>query len=225
MTDRTTAPRTSEDLLRRIEQLERDNDRLREKIEPILGPDNPCFHPKIFLKVQQRAIALAMIPLWLGIVSMVLLRYLTPSLTTLSIGEIPLFSFADGKVQGMGMGIISLGGVACGAIAIGGFSIGLIAFGGCAVGLVAVGGGAVGVIAVGGGAFGFVAVGGGATGYYAMGRTAHGKYRIGLNHQDQEAIDFFVRYVPGLRRAFTNPMPVIPLEASAQGHSGSSPVT
>ncbi|MGB7161469.1 MAG: hypothetical protein WBD40_25645, partial [Tepidisphaeraceae bacterium] len=71
-------------------------------------------------------------------------------------------------------------------------------------------------------AVGFIAVGGGATGYYAMGQKAYGKYRLGLNRQDQEAIDFFVRYVPGLRRAVTNPMPVILLDQNERRVEGSS---
>ncbi len=49
-----------------------------------------------------------------------------------------------------------------------------------------------------------------------MGQKAKGKYALGLNRQDQEAIDFFRRYVPGLHRALTNPMPVILLEPRAQ---------
>ncbi len=58
--------------------------------------------------------------------------------------------------------------------------------------------------------------GGGATGYFAMGQKAHGKYALGLNRQGQEAIDFFRRYVPGLRNAMTNPMPVILLDRREQ---------
>ncbi|MDQ3440146.1 MAG: hypothetical protein M3478_07325 [Planctomycetota bacterium] len=49
-----------------------------------------------------------------------------------------------------------------------------------------------------------------------MGQKAHGKYALGLNRQGQEAIDFFRRYVPGLRNAMTNPMPVILLDRREQ---------
>jgi hypothetical protein len=212
-------------LLRRIEQLERDNARLREKIEPILGPDNPNFHPKPFVSVLNRTVMIAMIPLWLGLMSAFVVEYAAPALKGARIGSVPVFSFAGsgGGIRGIGLGLISFGGFSFGAIAIGGLGVGLIAFGGGALGVVAVGGGAVGVIAIGGGAFGFIALGGGATGYYAMGKQAHGKYALGLNRQDQEALDFFVRYVPGLRRAITNPMPVIPLGPADGARSDTSP--
>lgn len=220
-----TNPSDSDAILRRLEQLERENARLREKIEPVLGPDNPNFKPQIFLKVLNRTIALAMIPLWLGLGSMFFINYVTPALKTATVGGVPLFSFAGqgGKVRGMGVGLISYGGVAIGAIAVGGVGVGLIAFGGGAVGVVAVGGGACGIVAVGGGAFGFIALGGGATGYFAMGQRARGKYVLGLNRQDEEAIEFFRRYVPGLRRALTNPMPVILLEPREEPRASASP--
>ena len=216
-----TNPSDSDAILRRLEQLERDNARLREKIEPVLGPDNPNFKPQVFLKVLNRTVLVAMIPLWLGLGSMFFVNYVTPAIKTATVGGIPLFSFAGqgGKVRGIGIGLISYGGVAVGAVALGGVGVGLLAFGGCAFGVVAVGGGAFGLIAVGGGAFGIVAVGGGATGYFALGQKARGKYALGLNRQDQEAIDFFVKYVPGLRRAVTNPMPVILLDPQPQRES------
>jgi hypothetical protein len=208
-----TKPPDTDAILRRLDQLERENARLREKLEPVLGPDNPNFKPQVFAKVLNRTILLAMIPLWLGIASMFVVNFVTPAIKTMTIGGVPLFSFAGqgGKVRGIGMGLVSYGGLSFGAIAVGGFSFGLIACGGFAVGVVAVGGGAVGIVAIGGGAVGFIAIGGGATGYFAMGQKAHGKYALGLNRQDQEAIDFFRRYVPGLRNALTNPMPVIVL--------------
>jgi hypothetical protein len=141
-------------------------------------------------------------------------NYLTPGWKNARVAGIPVFSFLGqgGKVRGIGAGLISYGGVSVGAVAVGGFSLGLVAVGGCAVGVVAVGGGAVGVIAVGGGAVGVVAIGGGATGYFAMGQKARGTYALGLNRQDDEAVAFFRRYVPGLRAALTNPMPVILLD-------------
>ena len=222
-------PRNSADndaILRRLEQLERENARLREKIEPILGPDNPNFKPHVFVKVLNRTILIAMIPLWLGIASVFFVNFVTPRIKMATIGGVPLFNFAGqgGKVRGIGLGIVSYGGIAVGGIAVGGMGLGLIAFGGCAVGVVAIGGGAAGVIAVGGGTFGIVAVGGGATGYFAMGQKARGKYALGLNRQDPEAVDFFRRYVPGLRNALTNPMPVI-LLGQPQSQPGSSPAS
>ena len=204
-------------LLHRVELLEQENARLRQKLEPLLGPDNPNFQPHVFMKVLQRTILLAMIPVWLGVAAMLVIGT-RPGIKMTRVADIPLFSFGNngGKATGIGAGIISFGGLSVGAISFGGFSVGLLAFGGCAVGLVAVGGGAFGVIAIGGGAVGVVAVGGGATGYFALGQKAHGRYALGMNRQDQEAIDFFRPYIPGLRRALTNPMPVILLKEQPQ---------
>jgi hypothetical protein len=212
-------PSDHDAILRRLEQLERENARLREKVEPFLGPDNPNFKPQIFLKVLSRTILILLLPVWLGLGSMFFFNYVTPGLKMTRVAGVPVFSFAGqgGKVRGIGVGLISFGGLAVGAIAVGGMGFGLIAFGGCAVGVVAIGGGAVGVIAIGGGTFGIIAIGGGATGYFAMGQRAHGKYALGLNRQDAEAIDFFRRYVPGLRNAMTNPMPVILLRDGEKG--------
>jgi hypothetical protein len=207
------SPIDPQSLLRRIEQLERDNERLRERIDPNLGPDNPNFHPREFLAALRRAVALVTVPPWVLFGAAVLVA-LVLHMPRWRIGPIPVLDIGGmtSGMYGQGFGIISCGGVAFGGIVFGGAAIGLIAVGGAAVGVVAIGGGAVGVIAVGGGAFGYIALGGNAVGYYAMGQKAAGKYALGLNRQDQEAVDFFVRYVPGLRRAVTNPMPVIPLE-------------
>ena len=43
---------------RRLDLLERENERLREKLDPMLGPDNPCFHPQLFLRVLRRNLTL-----------------------------------------------------------------------------------------------------------------------------------------------------------------------
>jgi len=219
-------PLDPKSLLRRIEQLERDNERLRERIDPNLGPDNPNFHPREFLKVLQRTIALITVPPWVLFGMAVGLAFAL-GISRLRIGPIPVIDIGGmtSGMYGQGFGIISCGGIAFGGIAMGGGAIGLVAMGGAAVGVVAIGGGSVGVIAVGGGACGYIALGGSAVGYYAMGQKAGGKYALGLNRQDQEAVDFFVRYIPGLRRAVTNPMPVIPLGPAHQGQAGSSPVT
>lgn len=61
------SPADPDGVLRRLEQLERENARLREKLEPLLGPDNPNFKPPVFMKVLSRTILLAMIPVWLGV--------------------------------------------------------------------------------------------------------------------------------------------------------------
>jgi hypothetical protein len=209
-------PTDPEALLRRLEQLERENTRLREKLEPLIGPDNPNFKPDVFRKVLSRTITIAMLPLLVGLGSMFAINYLAPGLKMARVGDIPVFSFAGqgGKVRGIGMGVVSFGGASFGAVAVGGMAVGLVAVGGCAIGVVAIGGGAFGVIAVGGGSFGVIALGGGANGYFALGEKARGKYALGLNRQDQEAIDFFRRFVPGLRAALTNPIPVILLDAA-----------
>jgi hypothetical protein len=35
---------------------------------------------------------------------------------------------------------------------------------------------------------------------------------LAVNRQDDEAIEFFCRFLPGLRAAVTRPMPVIPMQ-------------
>jgi hypothetical protein len=219
-------PIDPQSLLRRIEQLERDNERMRERMDPNLGPDNPNFHPREFIKVLQRTVALISVPPWLVLGAVIAVALLL-HMPRWRIGPIPVIDIGGmtSGMYGQGFGIISCGGVAFGGIAMGGAAVGLVAIGGAAVGVVAIGGGAVGLVAIGGGACGYIAVGGNAVGYYAMGQKAGGKYALGLNRQDQEAVDFFVRYVPGLRRAVTNPMPVILLGPNDQGQPGSSPVT
>jgi hypothetical protein len=207
-------PADNEALLRRLEQLERDNARLREKLEPLVGPDNPNFKPQEFLKVLQRTIIVALIPVWVSVMTLPALHYLAPGWKNARVGGVPIFSMGGngGKVRGVGMGVVSFGGVSVGAVAVGGMSIGLLAVGGCSAGVVAFGGASIGVIAVGGGACGVVAVGGGACGYFAIGQKARGKYVLAFNRQDEQAVAFFRRFIPGLSRALTNPIPVILLE-------------
>jgi hypothetical protein len=157
----------------------------------------------------------ATVPAYLVVPIVLLGMVLGPRLPRARIGPVPLLNIGGlaTNTPGLGLGVVALGGAAFGAIAMGGFAFGLIAVGGGAVGVVAIGGGSVGVLAVGGGAVGYVAVGGGATGYYALGQRAYGKHALGLNRQDPEAVEFFRRYIPGLNRAVTNPMPVLPLPA------------
>jgi hypothetical protein len=204
----------NEAILHRLEQLERENARLREKLEPLVGPDNPNFKPREFQRLLQRTILILMIPVWLAVMAVPAVSFLAPKWKMARVGGVPVFSFAGqgGKVTGVGTGLISFGGLAFGAVAIGGMSVGLIVVGGCSIGVVAIGGGSVGIIAIGGGAFGVVAVGGSAVGYFALGQRGHGRYVLALNRQDDRAIAFFRRYVPGLNVALTNPIPVILLE-------------
>jgi hypothetical protein len=201
-------------LKQRIELLERENDRLRRKMEPLLGPDNPCFDTREFMRVMRRTLLVLMAPMYLmGLMALVPL--IAPrALSQIYLLSIPLLDFAGQSHghPGIGLGWIAFGGVSAGALAIGGMSIGLIALGGGSIGVIAFGGGSLGIIAIGGGACGFIALGGGACGYYALGHKAAGRYALGINRQDPEAIAFFGPWIPGLRRAVTMPMPVIPLE-------------
>jgi hypothetical protein len=204
------------DLRRRIELLEEDNQRLRERLEPILGrPENPCFDPRKFLRTLQRVLLVVLLPLYLGAALLVPLgvvarNYLSP----MYVVGLPLIDFAGVGTRhpGLGIGVVGCGGLGIGLIGIGGLGVGVVALGGGAVGIVAIGGGSVGLIACGGGALGVVAIGGGACGKYALGQRGAGKYVLALNRQDDEAIEFFCRYYPRLRDAVTRPMPVIPVQ-------------
>lgn len=118
-----------------------------------------------------------------------------PSVLGLPVGIISL--------GGGALGFVSFGGLAIGAIACGGGAIGIIAVGGGALGVIAFGGGAVGVIAFGGGACGYIAIGGGAYGTYVLAGDGKGKYVFDRRRQDDEAVRFFCRIFPRLRRAFT----------------------
>jgi hypothetical protein len=210
------ADSTEASLLRRVEALERENERLRQQLEPLVGPlpaYNPNFHPAEFIKALRRTLLVLMLPIQLLVPFVVLAAVFSPKIPTVNVGPLPLFDFAGVRTRhpGFGMGIVAVGGAAFGVVAMGGLGVGAIAIGGGSVGLVAFGGGSVGMIAVGGGAVGFIAVGGGACGYYAMGQRASGKYVLAFNRQDPEAVDFFKRWIPGVSRAVTNPMPVLPV--------------
>jgi hypothetical protein len=203
-------------LLLRVEALERDNERLRQQLEPLVGPlpeYNPNFHPAEFIKALRRTLLVLLLPIQLLVPVVVLAAVFAPKIPPVNVGPLPLLDIGGAKTRhpGIGMGVVAVGGAAFGVVAMGGLGIGVIAIGGGAVGLVAFGGGSVGVIAIGGGAVGFVAVGGGASGYYAMGQRARGKYVLAFNRQDSEAVDFFKRWIPGVARAVTNPMPVLPM--------------
>lgn len=202
----------------RLDLLERQNQRLREKLEPIVGPDNPCFDVLKFRRVFAKVISAIFLPIvlvtLLPLVAVPALKSNT-SILHQRIGPVPLIDLGgmNSGVPGIGLGIVAVGGASLGVIAIGGLGVGLLAYGGGSIGLIAIGGGAVGVIAVGGGACGYIAIGGGAYGYYALGgQRAKGKYALSLNRQDDEAIAFFSRFIPGLKEAVTLPMPVIPLD-------------
>ena len=98
-------------------------------------------------------------------------------------------------------GFLAIGGCAIGGIALGGFALGGVSFGGCALALFgAMGGLAVGAVAIGGMAVGGIAAGGMAMGYYACGGHAIGIHVVGPMFQSPEAIEFFGRFIPGLKK-------------------------
>jgi hypothetical protein len=208
--------RHTDDLRVRIERLEDENQRLRDKLEPLLGgPENPCFDAKKFQRLVARLMVLMMLPIYLvPLISIVPTAMLRSWLPPMYIAGVPLFDFAGigTRHPGVGIGFIAFGGAGIGLLGIGGMGLGVVAIGGGSLGLVALGGGACGLIAIGGGAVGVVAVGGGACGYYALAQRGAGKHVLALNRQDDQAIEFFCRYFPRLREACTRPMPVIPVQ-------------
>ncbi len=213
------APSSDElsDLRRRLELLEMDNQRLREKLEPFVGPDNPCFDPAAFMRAMRRPMLLMLLPTMLIglVVPLFTIRTVQRMVPHGTVLGIPIVDFAGigTRHPGIGIGIVGIGGAGVGAIGIGGLGFGLIAIGGGSIGVIAFGGGSIGLIAFGGGSLGYIAVGGGACGYYALGQRGYGKHVLALNRQDDPAIEFFTRFFPGLRNAVTRPMPVIPMPA------------
>lgn len=214
------SPQRIEELEQRLDLLERQNERLRRKLDPMLGPDNPAFDVQEFLRVMRRTTLLAMVPLWLmlALMPLAMVPAVGRTLRAIRIGPLPLVSIGlqGGRQPGPTVGVVALGGLAVGVVAVGGMSAGVIAFGGGAVGVFAIGGGSVGLIALGGGACGYIALGGGACGWYAMAQRGAGKFVLAVNRQDPEAIALFSRWVPGLRAAVTMPMPVLPLDRKKQ---------
>ena len=115
-----------EDLSRRLDLLERENDRLRRQIEDIVGPDNPCFNRLAFQKALRFYMIILMLPLQCMFIPLVLIglaRGLLPSLPM--IGPVPLVDFAGLGTShpGMGLGIVAFGGLALGAVACGGGAV------------------------------------------------------------------------------------------------------
>lgn len=217
-------PPPGDDLRVRMDQLERENQRLRRKVETIFGPDNPCFDAVAFQRAFVRYMLIGQAAIY-GIAVLLVGLYLAGPLKTWasgmpSIGPLPFLSAggAGSSHPGIGFGVIATGGLAVGVFAMGGGAIGIVALGGGAIGVVAVGGGAVGVIALGGGAAGWIAVGGGAFGRYTLGGRVFGKFGFGYNRQDPEAVELFTRWLPRFRAAITTPMPVVPVSEGAARH-------
>ncbi len=111
-----------------------------------------------------------------------------------SIGVAPVGVISVGPLA---VGVISVGGV--GVVSIGG--IGILSLGGVALGIVALGGASCGLVAVGGAALGYVAIGGGALGVYVLAGGGRGRYVLSQRRKDPQAVEFFGKYLPHLKRA------------------------
>jgi hypothetical protein len=211
-----------DELRRSVEMLERENERLRKHLGIADAPIHPAFDAGAF----RRALAPYFLMLWLPFLVVMAVpagvQYFAPGWTGMRIGPVPVVDISGNAsgMPGIGLGIIAFGGLSIGAIACGGGAVGLVAVGGGALGLVALGGGAVGVIAVGGGAVGYIAMGGGGVGRYVLGGGGRGRAVFSYVRQDPEAVEFFCRYLPRLRRAFASPLPVVLVDGSESGAGG-----
>ena len=203
---------TQTELHQRIEMLELENAHLRKHVAAFIGEPRPGFDIMAFQTALRFYTMMAMLPAFLLFTVTFLPR---GSLPVLYVAEgIPLLDVAGhaSGYPGLGLGLIAFGGLAVGGLAVGGGAVGVIAVGGGSIGLVAIGGGSLGVVAVGGGACGVIAVAGGGLGYYLLAGGGRGRYCLTLKRQDPEAVALFTRYLPRLKRAFTGPLPVIPVE-------------
>lgn len=212
---RPSRPTDPDELARRLELLERDNDRLRRQVEKLVGPDNPCFDRVAFQNALRFYTLSFMLPLQLLLVPVFLIGFLPGVAARLPmLGPVPLVSAAGlgSGHPGIGLGIVSFGGLGVGVLAFGGLAVGVIAVGGGAIGLVAVGGGSAGIIAIGGGTIGYIALGGGAVGRYALGQNAYGRAVFCMRRQDPEAVELFTRWLPRFKAAVTTPLPVVSLD-------------
>ena len=162
----------SEDLEKRVEELEVEIAALRERT--LLPP----------IGIRRRATwSIAHLPLY-----------------EISLGSDPARRQLRGHARGIiaigdvASGVLAIGGYARGVIAIGGLATGLVSFGGLSVGLLsAFGGLAIGSLAFGGAAFGGIAAGGSAAGYYACGAASAGVHTVSTSEGAPEAGAFFRR--------------------------------
>ena len=208
---------------RRIELLEAEVERLRRQVRSATGIEHdlpPWFNPDEFKRVLGRTMGMMALVWVLAGPLFLLAAFARPlanagfgDLLAMQLGPIPVFNLGGAATgtPGIGLGLVAVGGMAVGGLAVGGGAIGIVAIGGGAAGIIAYGGGSVGVIATGGGACGYIAIGGSAVGRYALGQRAHGTAALGLNRQDEDAVTFFRRWIPGLSRAVTMPMEVLPV--------------
>lgn len=193
--------------------LQEENARLRRRLSEFGLVDSPSFNPIAFQRGMRYYSSMILAPmLLLTLLPMILLTGVV-SIPRLMIGPVPLIDPGGYfGIPGIGLGIVAFGGLSIGVIAIGGMACGVVAIGGGTVGLVAIGGGAIGLIAVGGGAAGYIAMGGGALGKFVLAGQGAGPFVFSLKRQDARAVEFWTHWLPRMREALTNPMPVIPVD-------------
>ncbi len=203
-----------------LANLERENAQLRARLRntPFANEStNPAFNALEFRKALNyyvRISLLFLVPIQLAAIMLWLRGGVPKGLPNL--GPIPIFDFAglnSGIMPGIGIGLISVGGLAIGLIAFGGMAVGVFAFGGGALGVFAFGGGAIGLIAVGGGAVGLVSLGGGGAGIYVCAERGTGRYVFSVQRQDDRAVEFFSRWLPRLKKALAQPLPVVRIDS------------
>ncbi|GJQ27030.1 MAG: hypothetical protein HBSAPP02_20620 [Phycisphaerae bacterium] len=209
----------AEQIKQELAMLERENARLRARLRntPFASEStNPTFNALEFRKALYyyvRISLLGLVPVQLAAVLLWLRGGVPKGLP--SLGPIPFFDFAglqSGIMPGIGIGLVAIGGLAVGLIAFGGMAVGVFAFGGGSLGVFAFGGGAIGVIAVGGGAVGLVSLGGGGAGIYVCAERGAGRYVFSVQRQDDRAVEFFTRWLPRLKKALVQPLPVVRID-------------
>lgn len=208
---------SNDDLHNRLELMEEEIHRLRERVRELSGhdADPPAwFNPAEFRRVLGRSTLWGQLAMAAVMVGAFAITMFPSGLRGMWLGPIPVVDFGGMArgTYGVGMGLIAVGGLAIGAIAVGGGAIGILAVGGGAIGIFAYGGGAAGLIAVGGGAAGYIAIGGGAYGRWVLAQRGAGLSVLALNRQDEDAAMFFRRWIPSLERAITRPMQVVMAE-------------
>src|SRR5437762_2996255 len=85
-----------EQMRQRLDLLERDNQRLRERLEPLTGPDNPCFDPVGFQRAFQRITLQLLLPLLLLPVlgPLLMIPKISGYLPHMRFGPVPLVDLA-----------------------------------------------------------------------------------------------------------------------------------
>src|SRR4051812_25071078 len=114
--------RELEQMRERVELLERDNERLREQLEPLAGPYNPCFDPVLFQRALKRITLQLLLPVMLMplVVPFLIIPKINRYLPTTRIRSLPLIDIAgmSSGTPGIGLGIIAVGGVSFGVVAV-----------------------------------------------------------------------------------------------------------